>query len=128
MNTNPNNPATQQVPPPEAFLYAAAPQGYVYGAAPHLVPAPPPYGYAVPHTGYASQQPPPTPQQETHPPNPRTRRADRMRDEAFDLVEKELTMSKELVERLPKFVRDWTPEHVLDWLREIFSGTKDLPK
>lgn len=51
-----------------------------------------------------------------------------MQDDAFEYVEKELTMSQELIDRLPKYVRDWTPDHVQDWLAEIFSGTKDLPR
>lgn len=61
-------------------------------------------------------------------PTAKARRGERLRDDAFDYVEKDLTLSIELIERLPKFVRDWTPEHVQDWLQEIFAGTKGLPK
>lgn len=46
----------------------------------------------------------------------------------FDIATKQLTLSPELVEKLPKNVRSWQPNHVIAWLEEIFAGTADLSK
>lgn len=46
--------------------------------------------------------------------------------EGFESAAKKLTLSSYLIEKLPPNVREWTPDHVEDWLKDVFSGAADM--
>lgn len=50
-----------------------------------------------------------------------------MKDLTRDVFAQELTLSSELMEKLPESVQDWQPSHVCLWLEEVFDGAEVLP-
>ena len=48
--------------------------------------------------------------------------------EGFETAAKKLTMSTYLIDTLPPNVREWTPDHVEEWLKDVFSGAADMMK
>lgn len=45
----------------------------------------------------------------------------------FDAAAKEITLSPQLIDKLPRNVRAWSCEDVILWLEDIFKDSEFLP-
>ena len=49
-------------------------------------------------------------------------------DEGYDVAIKNITLSPELLESLPRNIRNWNSTHAVAWLREVFAEAEALER